>query len=284
MYYAPLSIREAVENVNVKWYLPAIQRPYDWGERHKKKEFIYKLFDSVIREYPIGTLILWETTKEVPFRAFLEDYDSEKRTKIVDKGKWKKDKELIYDGQQRLQSLFSCLKFTFHNEVLCFDLLFDSNTNKEPKGFKFIAKQEEPEFNYIRLDELYCCNITQQADYEKKVLGKLMISKGDLSKEEILRAKNNLKQLWKLFVDKRMKLLSYYPLQKDLEEKEVLGIFERINSTGMELTKSEILFSEIKRIQFDFEEQIWKANSRIKTLTNGFCYTPDRILQILNLS
>jgi uncharacterized protein with ParB-like and HNH nuclease domain len=283
MYYAPLSIREAVENVNATWYLPAIQRPYDWGERHKKKEFIYKLFDSIIREYPIGTLIIWETNKEVPFRAFLEDYDSEKLTKIFDKGHWKKDKKLIYDGQQRLQSLFSCLRYTFHNEVLCYDLLFDTNTNKEPKGFKFVTKQEEPEFNYVRLDELFCCNRKQQADYEEKVLEKLKSSKSDLTKEEILRAKSNLKQLWKLLIDTDTKLLSYYPLQKDLDEKEVLDIFKRINTTGMELTKSEILFSEIKRIQFDFEEQIWKTNSRIKKLTNGFCSTPDRILQILNL-
>jgi hypothetical protein len=75
----------------------------------------------------------------------LEDYDSRILSKIVDKGQWgKKDKLLIYDGQQRLQSLYSSLRWTFHNQVLCYDLLFDPNKIKEPKGFKFFPKQDDP--------------------------------------------------------------------------------------------------------------------------------------------
>lgn len=284
MFYQPVSVREAIENVNDTWYLPAVQRPYDWGERNKKEEFIYKLFDSIIREYPIGTLIIWETGEAIPFRPFLEDYDSEKLTKIMDRGLWsRKDKRLIYDGQQRLQSLYSCLKFTFHNKVLCCNLLFDPNSDKEHHGFKFFPKHEEPESGYIKLNEVFSCDRRQLAEFEERVLERLRNSKKDLSKEEELVAKNNLKQLWKLFVDYDTKLLSYYPLQKDLNEKEVLDIFKRINTTGMVLTKSEILFSEIKRIQFDFEEQIWETNLRIKKKTNGFSFGPDNILQVLNL-
>jgi uncharacterized protein with ParB-like and HNH nuclease domain len=284
MFYSPISIREAVDKVNNTWYLPAIQRPYDWGDRDKKKDFIYKLFDSIIREYPIGTLIILETSRKIPYRPFIQDFDSEKLTKIVDKGHWsKKDKKLIYDGQQRLQSLFSCLKHTFHNEVLCYNLLFDLDSDKDPNGFKFVPKQGESESNFLRLNELYSCKRKQQAEFEDIVIERLKTSIKGISKKEILRAKINLKQLWKLFIDTDTKLLSYYPLQKDLEEKEVLDVFKRINTTGMALTKSEVLFSEIKNLQYDFEEQIWEANSRIKNLTTGFCYTPDRILQILNL-
>jgi uncharacterized protein with ParB-like and HNH nuclease domain len=88
MFYQPVSIRNAVENVNYKWFLPAIQRPYDWGNRTNKEVFIYKLFDSIIREYPIGTLIIWETDQQIPYRPFLTDFDSEKLSKIVDSGQW----------------------------------------------------------------------------------------------------------------------------------------------------------------------------------------------------
>ena len=49
-------------------------------------QFIYKLFDSVIRRYPIGTLITWQTKKSIPFRDFLKDYDTEKLEKIKDEG------------------------------------------------------------------------------------------------------------------------------------------------------------------------------------------------------
>ncbi|MFB0503066.1 MAG: DUF262 domain-containing protein [Candidatus Bathyarchaeia archaeon] len=264
--------------------MPAIQRPYDWGERDKKELFIYKLFDSIIREYPIGTLIVWETGKKIPYRPFHDDYDSEKLPRIMDKGLWsRKDKLLIYDGQQRLQSLYSCLKFTFHNKVLCFNLLFDPNQDKNPNGFKFFQKHEEPEQGYLKLNELYSCNRKQAAEFEDRVLDRLKRAKGSLSKKEELRVKNNLKQLWKLFIDMDTKLLSYYLLQKDLDQKEVVDVFKRINTTGMKLTRSEILFSEIKRIQFDFEEQIWDANYRIKKMTNGFSFSPDGTLQVLYL-
>ncbi len=284
MFYQPISLREAVENVNDTWFLPAIQRPYDWGERYKKEEFIYKLFDSIIREYPIGTLILWKTSREIPFRPFHHDYDSEKLTRIMDKGLWgRKDKLLIYDGQQRLQSLYSCLKFTFHNKVLCYNLLFNPNVDKNPKGFKFFKKHEEPEPGYLKLNELYSCNRKQAAEFEDKIINRVKNTVDKWSKKEELMVKNNLKQLWKLFVDMDTKLLSYYPLQRDLNEKEVVDVFIRINTTGMQLSRSEILFSEIKRIQFDFEEQIWDAMLQIKKQTNGFAFNPDNALQILNL-
>ncbi|MDH5788055.1 MAG: DUF262 domain-containing HNH endonuclease family protein [Candidatus Bathyarchaeota archaeon] len=284
MSYRPISIREAIERVNETWYLPAIQRPYDWGERTKKELFIYKLFDSVIREYPIGTLIVWETSKPIPFRPFLDDYDSEKLMKIVDKGLWgRKDKLLIYDGQQRLQSLYSCLKFTFHNQVLCYNLLFNPKLNQAPSGFKFFPKNEDVEIGYIRMNEVYSANPKEWAEFEDKTLEGLRKSKGVLSKEEEILVKNNLKQLWRLFVDRDIQLVSYYPLRIDMGQTEVLDVFKRINTTGMTLTKSEILFSGIKNIQFDFEEQIWEANLEIKEQTGGFSVGPDNILQVLHL-
>jgi uncharacterized protein with ParB-like and HNH nuclease domain len=113
LFYHPISVKEAIKKVNNTWFLPAIQRPYDWGERFRKKDFIFKPFDSIFKEYPIGTMIIWETKKEIPYRPFLEDYDSEKLSKIVDQRMWGLEKLLVYDGQQRLQSLFSCLKYTF---------------------------------------------------------------------------------------------------------------------------------------------------------------------------
>jgi hypothetical protein len=297
MFYHPVSVREAVEKVNVTWFLPAIQRPYDWGERAKKESFISELFDSILREYPIGTMIIWETDKRVPYRRFLQDYDSEKLEKIVDKGLWERpDKLLVYDGQQRLQSLYSCLKFTFHGNVLCYDLLFMSGPEAERYGFKFFPKNGELELGYIRLNELYCCNPKKQAEFEEAILNRLKESKKDLNKNEELTAKKNLKQLWRLFVDEDVKLLSYYPLRinaemdqiedplkAEAEQKEALNIFKRINTTGMILTNAEILFSEIKNKQFDFEEQVWDTNFDVKKQTNGFSFGPDNILQVLNV-
>lgn len=284
MFYHPVSVREAIEKVNVSWFLPAIQRPYDWGDRSRKQEFICKLFDSIFREYPIGTMIIWETRKKIPYRPFLEDYNSEKLSKIVDQGLWKREKLLVYDGQQRLQSLYSCLKYTFHNNILCYNILFTTDPDsKEKNGFKFFARNEELEPGYVGMNEIYSHDPKQQAEFEEIMINRLHASKPTLLKEEELTAKKNLKQLWKLFVDEDVKLLSYYPLKQEMEQKEVLEIFKRINKTGMTLTNSEILFSDVKNRQFDFEEQIWEVNLEIKTQTHGFSYGPDNVLQVINL-
>ncbi len=280
MMYKPISIREAIQKINETWFLPAIQRPYDWGERNKKELFIYKLFDSIIRRYPIGGLIIWETSKKIAFRDFLTDYHSEKLAKIRDKGLWGKgDKHLVYDGQQRLQSLFSCLKYTFHNKVLCFNLLFDLDSNKEPEGFNFFERHKKPEAGYLKLNELFSCCRREKVEFKRKVLKRLNI----LSDKEQLTVEKNFDNLWTLFVETEIRLLSYYPLESDLSPKEVVDIFKRINTTGMKLTNTEILFSDIKRIQFDFEEQIWEASLKIKKMTNGFSFGPDNILKTLFL-
>lgn len=280
MFYVPVSIREAVDSINKTWYLPAVQRPYDWGERGKKKEFIYKLFDSLLRRYPIGTMIVWPTKRKIPYRDFLTDYDSEKLSAIKDKGLWgKADKHLVYDGQQRLQSLYSCLKFTFHREVLCYDLLFDFEENGDAMGFRFFKRNEAAEPNFLRMNELFASNRRERAEFEDRVLSHLR----NITKEESAVVRKNLANLWAIFVEEDIKLLSYFPLEKDLSEDEVLDIFKRINTTGMQLTNSEILFSDIKNIQFDFEERIWDKCGVIKKATDGYAVSPDYVLQTLHM-
>jgi len=44
-----MSIREAVEDLNDSIFLPAIQREFVWDT-----DQIIRLFDSVLRDYPIG--------------------------------------------------------------------------------------------------------------------------------------------------------------------------------------------------------------------------------------
>ncbi len=75
------------------WFLPAEQRPYVWGSRYENELYIRKLFDSLLRGYPIGGLILWNTGEEIEYREFVGDYERDNTPKIVDRGLWgKKDK------------------------------------------------------------------------------------------------------------------------------------------------------------------------------------------------
>src|SRR5882757_1652505 len=83
------------------FWLPNIQRPFVWSE-----EQIERLFDSILREYPIGTLLVWKTKAPIRRREFIKNY---KRTlKLTDfyVPEDEGPKLLVLDGQQRLQSLF----------------------------------------------------------------------------------------------------------------------------------------------------------------------------------
>jgi hypothetical protein len=281
MDYESLSIREAVQRINDTWYLPAIQRPYVWGERNKKEQFIYKLFDSLIRRYPVGTLIIWPTKKRIAYRDFLKEYDTEKLEKIKPETAWGNlNKCLIYDGQQRLQSLYSCLNYTFHDKVLCYDLLFDPDAKREPEGFKFFEKHKTLDPEYLSLNQLFSCNKKQQVEFEDQILRKFGKKP---NKKDVDVIRRNLRKLWMLFVEDEIKLLASYSLKSDLAEKDVVDIFERINTTGMVLTNSEILFSRIKELKPDFEENVWENCREIKKITNGYTISPDEVLQIIFL-
>jgi len=72
-------------------------------------ECISKDFEFRLKKRPITlgedaslyarALIVWKTSKKVPFRPFHNNYNSGIITEIVDKGHWeRKDKLLIYDG------------------------------------------------------------------------------------------------------------------------------------------------------------------------------------------
>src|ERR1041384_1410511 len=86
------------------FWLPNIQRPFVWSE-----EQICRLFDSILREYPISTLLVWKTTSGIRRRKFIDNWKSTLRLSDFYVPEDTKKKNLVLDGQQRLQSLYIAL-------------------------------------------------------------------------------------------------------------------------------------------------------------------------------
>ncbi len=55
------SIKDVVDELNVRYFLPDIQREYVWLKKADEKK-IEQLFDSILRGYPVGSF-LFEITK-----------------------------------------------------------------------------------------------------------------------------------------------------------------------------------------------------------------------------
>ncbi|WP_375185900.1 DUF262 domain-containing protein [Pseudoalteromonas sp.] len=107
MSYSSLSIKKAIAYIDQnKMYLPALQRKFVWG-----KGQIELLFDSLMRNYPIGTFLFWKLHKRVAknyvFYDFLKEYDQRSPFNRQKTGSFTHEEIIgVLDGQQRLSSMY----------------------------------------------------------------------------------------------------------------------------------------------------------------------------------
>ena len=92
----PSKVKNLVEDIRIgKIGLPDLQRPFVW-----KDSKVRDLIDSMLRGYPIGYVMLWESP---------DDYDDKKRAIVGNPKVYEQPKELVIDGQQRLSALVAAL-------------------------------------------------------------------------------------------------------------------------------------------------------------------------------
>lgn len=78
-YQTALTIAEVINDIHRKKYLlPAIQREFVWNTNQ-----IERLFDSLMRDYPISSFLFWGVDKEkvndFEFYEFLRQYHERKQ-------------------------------------------------------------------------------------------------------------------------------------------------------------------------------------------------------------
>jgi len=66
--YVHVTVKEIVEKINDKYFLPDIQRDFVWNPIQ-----VYTLFDSLLRDYPISTLLFWKLNGQ-----YLDEYKIKK--------------------------------------------------------------------------------------------------------------------------------------------------------------------------------------------------------------
>ena len=92
----PSKVKNLVDDVRIgKIGLPDLQRPFVW-----KDNKVRDLFDSMLRGYPIGYVMLWESPT---------GYDEKKSSIGGNKKIYEEPKELVIDGQQRLTALVAAM-------------------------------------------------------------------------------------------------------------------------------------------------------------------------------
>lgn len=274
--YLPISLKEAIGKINKEWFLPAIQRPYVWGNRYESEKYICKLFDSLFHGYPVGGIILWKADNvSVAHREFLTKYQTGAVYSNVNQYQWSRPKCLVYDGQQRLQTIFSCLMYTFNDRILVFDLKYDPSKDEDIEtGFYFVDDKAILPKHVLPLNQLFCCSVDIQA---KRTL-RINCCDGAID-EEKETIEENFDKLWDVFVksDSRSSL-AYYEIT-ETDEKKVNEIFERLNTGGISLSNTDLLYSRIKALFPDFESEVMAFTKRPTVILDHY-----DILQLLYIA
>lgn len=256
------------------FWLPNIQRPFVWAE-----EQICRLFDSILREYPISTLLIWKTTSEIKRRKFIDVWKDDLRLSDFNVSPDKSRKCLVLDGQQRLQSLFIGLMGTFNKRELYFHALSGEVAAPDDIKYQFRFLEtgtDAARFPMVRFkDQIFTkLNKRERVEELKAAAGR------PLTTEELNKIEDHLDLIDRTF--KIDEAITYQELDsldnpKLYTEDDVVEVFIRANSGGTRLGKSDLLFS---LLQAGWDE----ADERMETLLaklnrHGFAFDRDFVLK-----
>ena len=140
-----MSIYQLINEIDSKEIvLFAIQRDFVWDT-----DRIRLLFDSIMRGYPVGIILLWETYQPIQFRYFDSYFTADALHKFHENAGDKRMK-LVLDGQQRLSSIYVALRGRHEQRGLYLDVLSgrDKDDYSEEKfDFQFFTAEEATEAN-----------------------------------------------------------------------------------------------------------------------------------------
>ncbi|MBE0508134.1 MAG: DUF262 domain-containing protein [Marinospirillum sp.] len=256
-------------------WLPNIQREFVWEE-----EQIERLFDSIMRQYPLSSMLIWKTRDEIKHRAFIQNYnDAKVSLKAHYQNNHGRLKRLVLDGQQRLQSLYLGLKGSIDGRILHFDLLSGDAHPTEDMKFRFAFHDpKSAKWPWVPLVDLVFTN-----DLPSQVFPALVQKYGVTpSSEEKDRASVNIERIWREFSNEGSML--YQELDNSFENngltfEDVVEVFIRANSGGTKLSKSDLMFTllatEWTEADVAFEDFLEQIND------NGrFQFTRDFLIKL----
>lgn len=285
MSYKPKTLFRLIEDINSSLFLPHIQRPFVWEE-----EQMLKLFDSLMRNYPIQTFLFWRTKDEIKARKFMSEVDWNAglsdyyEPSISMQGR---EKVFVLDGQQRLQTLYATFAGAISNgngprAEAYFDVT--SGSEKSDNGLLYNLKfSEEPmSLNWYRVANLIGKdaqrNSEELSDYLNEQLEENDATKdiSDQPTPEQIKARqkcvrHNFAQLVSLLREEKYfwvqeldGVANQYPYNK------VLDIFVRVNSGGTKLDASDLMFAAMKEGWDEIEEVIEEMTELLNSTNLNF--------------
>lgn len=255
-FETPITIRHAIGRIRTKEYvLPAIQREFVWPTRR-----IEWLFDSLMRDYPIGSFLFWkvqaDSIERYKFYDFMLHHHEKDNRHCVETGLLTRDTvTAVLDGQQRLTALNIALGGTYAYKLprlwwsnpdafpirhLCLNLFQNAKGNEQGMryDFRFLTEEEAAIQDDSRC--WYPVRNILKADDAITLFEYLTERLNHMTPAEL---RGPLKILGRLREAVHVKpVISFYEeTSQDIDR--VLDVFIRTNSGGMTLSRSDMLMS-----------------------------------------
>jgi hypothetical protein len=271
MSYKPRTLFRLVEEMNHDLFLPHIQRPFVWEE-----EQMLRLFDSLMRNFPIQTLLFWRTKDEIKARKFMEQvtWDADLSDFYEPhKSKAGIEKVFVLDGQQRLQTLYAI----FFGAITSPDnqpaeAYFDTTSGiaADEQGLMYRLQfcTTAPALPWYRVADAIGKdgqqNAEELADRINEALDAINSTKplavqespSDTRARE-KRVRRNMSQIVSLLREERHFWIQELDgVANEFPYRRVLDIFVRVNSGGTKLDSSDLMFAAMKEGWSEIEEVI----------------------------
>ena len=231
--------------------LPVFQRGYVWTRKQ-----VSELFNSLYKDYPVGSLLIWETASpDVRTRG-------EKLAPAT-------PRQILLDGQQRITSLYGVIRGRepafFNGNAHAFQNLRFHLEDEVFEFFQPVKMQNNP--LWIDVTELY-----SKGGVESII---------DNLKDNGIDSSNYLGSLMKLLNIAERDLYIDSVTGEDKTIEEVVNIFDRVNSAGTKLTRGDLALAKICSEWSEAREVMQSKLLKWKNL--GYDFSLDWLLRIINV-
>lgn len=291
-FQMPVRIADVLRGIQTQQYvLPAIQREFVWDASQ-----IARLFDSLLRGYPIGSFLFWKVdaaqSGEFKFYGFIREYNelTAPHCPVLDLPKGVAVTAIL-DGQQRLTSLNVGLRGSYAYRL---PGKWRGNPDNYPKQSLYLNVCREAEENEAGMEhDLRFFATPPQDDPENDIhwfpVHRIMDSDlGDAPAIFEYVQSNGLANNKRAFpvIDGLRKVIHDDPVINYYEELDqsvdkVLDIFIRVNSGGTVLSYSDLLLSiaTAQWTDLDAREEIHDLVDELNSLGQHFNFSKNVLLK-----
>ena len=255
-----MKIDQIIAKVDEKQlFVPAFQREYVWKKKNAKD-----LIASLIKDYPTGTLLTWETNTPPEIKG---DYVYRESQGAV---------KLILDGQQRVTTLYMLLTGNippyYKKEEILHDPrnLYVNVETLELEYYKKTRMKNDP--LWVKLTDIFLGKV----EYRDVVDEIEKLNDGErVSREKDRTIYENFRSIEK--IKERDFLEQEVPVYASV--KEAIDIFYIVNASGVNLTDAELALAQISGYWPEARDHFKKKLKELEA--NGFVFKLDFIVYVL---